>query len=146
MTPRQIHLLQETFAQVEPISETAAALFYDRLFTLDPSLRRLFKGDMQDQGRKLMQMLAVAVRGLDNLDQLVPAVRALGARHAGYGVTPGHYSTVATALLWTLEQGLGDAFTQEARDAWTTVYGILAGTMLAGAADAEADSPIARIA
>ena len=73
MTPRQIHLLQETFAQVAPMSETAAALFYDRLFTLDPSLRRLFKGDMQDQGRKLMQMLAVAVRGLDNLDQLVPA-------------------------------------------------------------------------
>ena len=146
MTPRQIHLLQETFAQVAPMSETAAALFYDRLFTLDPSLRRLFKGDMQDQGRKLMQMLAVAVRGLDNLDQLVPAVRALGARHAGYGVTPGHYGTVGSALIWTLEQGLGDAFTPEARDAWTTVYGVLAGTMLTGAADAQAATPAARIA
>lgn len=146
MTPRQVQLIQETFAQVEPISETAAALFYDRLFILDPSLRRLFKNDMQDQGRKLMQMLAVAVRGLEDLGRLVAAVRALGARHSGYGVTAGHYSTVASALLWTLEQGLGDAFTPEARDAWTTVYGILAGTMLAGAADAEADAPAARIA
>jgi hemoglobin-like flavoprotein len=133
MTPRQIRLVQETFAQVEPISETAADLFYNRLFTLDPGLRHYFRGDMHEQGRKLMQMLAVAVRGLNNLDQLVPAVRALGQRHAGYGVQPAHYATVATALIWTLEQGLEDAFTPEARAAWITVYGILAGAMLDGA-------------
>ena len=145
MTPRQIQVIQETFAQVESISETAAVLFYDHLFTLDPSLRHLFKGDMQEQGRKLMQLLAVAVAGLNDLDRLVPAVRALGQRHTGYGVEPGHYGTVGTSLLWTLEQGLGDAFTPEARAAWTTVYGVLAGTMLDGAAEA-ASAPAARSA
>jgi hemoglobin-like flavoprotein len=145
MTPRQIQLIQETFAHIEPIAETAAGLFYARLFTLDPGMRRLFKSDMQDQGRKLMQMLAVAVRGLNAPDQLMPAVRALGMRHAGYGVKPGHYGTVASALLWTLDQGLGDAFTPEVQVAWTTVYGILAGAMLDGAAEASS-MPIARSA
>ena len=141
MTPTQKRLVQDTFAQVAPISETAAKLFYDRLFLLDPTLRPLFKGDMQEQGRKLTQMIAVAVGGLDDLDLLRSAIRALGRRHAGYGFQPAHYDTVATALLWTLEQGLGDAFTPEAREAWATVYGILAGTMLDGAAE-----PLARTA
>ena len=145
MTPRQIQVIQETFAQVELISEPAAALFYDRLFTLDPSLRRLFTSDMQQQGHRLMQMIAVAVRGLTDLERLIPAVRVLGQRHAGYGVEPHHYGTVGTALLWTLEQGLGDAFTPEARAAWTTVYGILAGAMLEGASEA-ASPPAARSA
>ena len=86
MTPRQIQIIQETFAQVESISDTAAALFYDHLFTLDPSLRHLFKGDMQEQGRKLMSMIAFAVKGLSRLETLVPGVQALGRRHAGYGV------------------------------------------------------------
>ena len=140
MTPIQKQLIQDIFRQVAPIAETAAALFYDRLFTLDPSLRPMFTGDMQEQGRKLMQMIAVAVRGLDDLDQLLPAVRALGQRHARYGVRPAHYGTVAAALLWTLEQGLGDAFTPEARTAWSTVYGILAGTMMGGAAEPLAQS------
>ena len=129
MTTDQMRLVRESFAQVAPIAETAAALFYGRLFELDPQLRHLFRGDMRDQGRKLMQTLAVAVRALGELDALVPAVQALGRRHAGYGVTSAHYATVAAALLWTLEQGLGTAFTADVREAWVEVYGVLANTM-----------------
>jgi hemoglobin-like flavoprotein len=140
MTPRQKSLVQSTFAQVAPIAETAAALFYNRLFELDPALRPMFKGSIEEQGRKLMQTLAVAVRGLDDLGALVPAVRALGKRHAGYGVRDEHYETVADALIWTLEAGLGDAFTPEVREAWATVYWILADTMKDSAAESLARS------
>lgn len=129
MTPKQKELVQQSFAKVVPISEKAAAMFYQRLFTLDPSLRPLFKGDMKEQGRKLMQMIGVAVTGLDNVQQIVPAVKDLGRRHASYGVQPKHYDTVAAALLWTLEQGLGAEYTPETREAWTAVYTLLAGTM-----------------
>jgi hemoglobin-like flavoprotein len=135
MTPDQKALVQHSFEEVAPIADTAAALFYARLFELDPSLRPLFPGDMQEQGRKLMQMLTVAVRGLDRLDTLVPAVRALGRRHVAYSVRPEHFDTVGAALLWTLAQGLGPAFTPETRDAWAAVYSILASQMQAGMAE-----------
>jgi hemoglobin-like flavoprotein len=133
MTLKQKQLVQSSFGMVAPIAETAADLFYDRLFALDPKLRPLFKGDMKEQKKKLMQMLAAAVRGLDDLDALVPVVRDLGARHGGYGVKDEHYDTVAEALLWTLEKGLGVAFTPETKQAWVEVYGILAATMKDGA-------------
>lgn len=136
--PRQTSLVQQTFAQVAPIADQAAAMFYRRLFELDPSLSLLFRGDMDQQGRKLMQMIGAAVNGLDNLDKLVPVVQKLGVRHAGYGVQDAHYDTVGAALLWTLEQGLGPAFTSEVRNAWTAVYGVLATTMKTAAAR---DSP-----
>jgi hemoglobin-like flavoprotein len=129
MTPLQKELVQASFAKVAPIAEQAADLFYSRLFELDPSLRSLFKPDMKEQKKKLMMMLAAAVRGLDDLNSLGPVVRGLGARHGGYGVKDEHYATVASALLWTLEKGLGPAFTPETREAWTVVYGILASTM-----------------
>jgi len=135
MTPEQIVLVQTSFAQVLPIADTAAVLFYQRLFELDPSLRPMFRGDMAEQGRKLMQTIAVVVAGLDKLDTLVPAVQALGRRHAAYGVRDGHYATVAAALLWTLEQGLGAAFTPAVRQAWATAYGLLASVMQAAAAE-----------
>jgi hemoglobin-like flavoprotein len=138
MTPAQKILVQKTFAQVAPIADTAAALFYGRLFEIDPALRPLFKGDMAEQGRKLMQMIGVAVNGLDRLDQIVPAVQQLGIRHAGYGVKEEHYSTVAAALLWTLEQGLGADFTPDVKDAWTAAYTVLATTMQQAAATAVA--------
>lgn len=134
MLPEQRKLVQESFAKVAPIADQAAALFYHRLFELDPSLKGLFIGDMQEQGRKLMAMIGVAVNGLDNLDHLVPAVQDLGRRHAGYGVEDSHYDMVATALLWTLRQGLGDAFTKETEEAWTAVYTVLATTMKRAAA------------
>ena len=129
LTNQQKVLVQSSFKKVLPISEQTAELFYNRLFEIDPALRPLFKGDMTEQGKKLMQMLATAVRGLDNLEALVPAVKDLGARHVGYGVKDEHYQTVATALLWTLEKGLGPDFTSETREAWIAVYGVLSSTM-----------------
>jgi len=129
MTPEQKTLVQNSFEQVLPIADVAAELFYGRLFELDPSLRHLFRGDMKAQGRALMGMIQVAVVGLDKLERIVPAVQNLGRRHAGYGVTDAHYNTVAKALLWTLEQGLGEAFTPEVKAAWVEVYTVLATVM-----------------
>jgi hemoglobin-like flavoprotein len=136
MTPEQIALVQISFAQVLPIADTAAALFYSRLFELDPSLKQLFKGELQEQGRKLMTMIRLVVNGLNRLDQLVPAVQELGRRHARYGVQDEHYDTVGAALLWTLQQGLGPGFTPEVEAAWATAYTLLADTMKAAAAEA----------
>lgn len=129
MTPQQAALVQSSWEQVLPIQDTAAELFYGKLFSLDPALKPLFKGEMKEQGRKLMTMITVAVRGLDNLSALVPAVQNLGKRHVGYGVKTEDYGTVGIALLWTLEQGLGPAFTPEVKAAWTEVYTVLATTM-----------------
>lgn len=132
MTPTQQELIRSTWGQVAPIADTAAQIFYDRLFELDPSLRPMFAHtDMAAQRRNLMQTLAVVVKGVDRLETLVPAVEALGRRHAGYGVRPDDYATVGRALLDTLAVGLGDAFTAEAREAWSDAYELLAGTMLA---------------
>jgi hemoglobin-like flavoprotein len=129
MTPQQITLVQESWRKVLPISDTAAELFYSRLFALDPSLKPLFKGDMKMQGRKLMAMLGMVVSGLSSFDRLAPAVKELGRRHDGYGAQPAHYQTVAEALLWTLKQGLGDAFNEETELAWATAYGRIAALM-----------------
>jgi hemoglobin-like flavoprotein len=131
MTPQQIELVQSTWKSVAVISDQAAALFYSRLFELDPSLRRLFKSDMTEQGRKLMQMLAVAVSGLDRLESIRPALEELSRRHVGYDVRPEDYATVGAALLWTLKQGLGDAYTPAAADAWSATYAALSDVMLA---------------
>jgi hemoglobin-like flavoprotein len=129
MTPEQKLLVQNSFEKVLPIAETAAGLFYGRLFALDPTLRPLFKGDLDEQGRKLMYMLRVAVGRLDQLDEITPAVQKLGQRHVDYGVKEEHYATVGAALLWTLEQGLGADFTPETRTAWTQLYTVLVKTM-----------------
>src|SRR5215831_13682600 len=119
-----------------PIADEAGKLFYERLFALDPALRPLFKGDMTEQSRTLMRMIAVAVNGLDRLDTIAPALKALGVRHAGYGVRDGHYATVGDALLWTLERGLGESFTPDVAEAWSAAYGLLAQTMQSAARDA----------
>jgi hemoglobin-like flavoprotein len=134
LTLNQIELVQNSFATIAPIADDAAALFYRRLFEIDPSLKSMFKEDMTEQRRKLMQMLTAAVKGLPRLDRLVPVVEDLGRRHASYGVLDAHYETVGAALIWTLEKGLGDAFTPQVKDAWATVYGILASTMRNAAA------------
>lgn len=134
LTMAQIELVQNTFAVIAPIADDAAVLFYRRLFEIDPSLESMFRGDMADQRRKLMQMLTAAVKGLPRLDRLVPVVEDLGRRHVGYGVTDEHYDTVGAALIWTLEKGLGAAFTPDVRDAWTNVYSLLATTMKDAAA------------
>ena len=133
MTPQQVRQVQDSFALVQPIATQAASLFYANLFAADPSLRPLFKGDMARQGDRLMQMIGAAVGLLGRPDQLLPVLRQLGRRHVGYGVKEAHYATVGGALLLTLEQGLGAAFTPEARQAWTLMYGVVADTMLEGA-------------
>jgi hemoglobin-like flavoprotein len=138
MTPVQKSLVRQTFAAVVPIADQAAAMFYARLFELNPSLRAIFKIDIPEQGKKLMQMIAFCVGKLDALDDLIPIVKSLGARHVGYGVVESDYATVGAALLWTLEQGLGPAFTPDVKDAWAAVYAILSGTMRAGAQTATA--------
>ncbi len=129
MTPEQVNLVKDSWAQVVPISEQAAELFYGRLFQLQPDYRALFTGDMKAQGKMLMSMLNTAVTSLDRLDAIVPAVQSLGVRHRGYGVKDEDYAVVAQALLWTLEQGLGDAFNDEVRIAWTETYTTLATVM-----------------
>jgi hemoglobin-like flavoprotein len=129
MTPEQITLVQTSWEKVKPISDKAAELFYGKLFELDPELKDMFKGDMAEQGRKLMMMINTAVNALNNIEGIVPAVQDLGKRHAGYGVQDKDYDTVAAALLWTLEAGLGDEFTPEVKGAWTDTYVLLATTM-----------------
>ena len=130
MTPDQVKLVQESFAKVVPISEQAAVLFYDRLFQIAPQVKAMFPSDMTEQRRKLMATLAVVVNGLSNLPSILPAASALAKRHVGYGAKPAHYPVVGAALLSTLEKGLGDAWTPEVAEAWTTAYGTLSGYMI----------------
>jgi hemoglobin-like flavoprotein len=136
VTPRQETLIRESWAQVAPIADTAGKLFYDRLLELDPSLDEMFsQTDMAAQGRHLMQTVGVVVASIDRLEVLVPAIEALGRRHAGFGVTAVHLETGGQALLDTLGVGLGEAFTPEVSEAWATAYGILAGVMQSATAE-----------
>src|SRR3954465_12402963 len=133
MTPEQVNLVQQSFAKVAPISEQAAVLFYDRLFEVAPSVKAMFPADMTEQRKKLMGTLAVVVNGLSNLGSVLPAASALAKRHVGYGAKPEHYPVVGGALLWTLEKGLGEAWTSDVADAWTAAYGTLSGYMISEA-------------
>jgi hemoglobin-like flavoprotein len=137
MTLRQIELVQESFNLVAPALESAAMTFYDRLFQLDPSLRRMFHSPQEDQARKLGHVLTIVVKGLSRPQQILGAVEELGRRHPVYGVRAEHYATVGAVLLWTLQTGLGDAFTSEVREAWTCAYMFLSSTMQQAAANAE---------
>jgi hemoglobin-like flavoprotein len=137
MTPRQIELVQNSFKLVTPILESATMMFYQRLFELDPSLRHMFHGPLEEQARKLGHVLTVVVKGLSRSEQILGAVEELGRRHANYGVRPEHYETVGTAQLWTLQTGLGEAFTAEVREAWTFAYLFLSTAMQEAAANAE---------
>jgi hemoglobin-like flavoprotein len=140
MNEAQIDLVQATWRHVTPISDQAADLFYGRLFELDPALRSMFPDNLATQKRKLMAMIGRAVAALRDLEALVPTVRALGVNHAGYGVRDEHYATVAQALLWTLERGLGDAWNDEVRAAWTDVYALLATAMKDAARTAQLEA------
>ena len=133
MTPQQIQLVQSTWKMVVPIADTAAVLFYDRMFVLDPSLAPLFGNDMAEQRRRVMTMIGVAVTGLTRVDTIVPVLKGLGARHVGYGVKDEHYATVGSALLWTLQIGLKEKFTPEVREAWAAAYTLLSDVMKLGA-------------
>ncbi len=133
MTPDHVKLVQESFAKVAPISETAAVLFYDRLFEIAPKVKAMFPADMTEQRRKLMATLSVVVNGLGNLESVLPAASALAKRHVSYGARAEHYPVVGAALLWTLEKGLGDGWTPEVAEAWTAAYGTLSGFMISEA-------------
>jgi nitric oxide dioxygenase len=138
MTPEQVDLVQSSFSKVVPIAETAAGLFYTRLFEIAPQTKSLFHADMTEQGRKLMTTLGVVVNGLKNLDAILPAAKTLAVKHVAYGVTATHYKPVGEALIWTLEQGLGPDFTPEAKESWLSAYGALSGVMIAEAHGEEA--------
>jgi methyl-accepting chemotaxis protein len=134
MNPDTLRLVQDSWAQVRAIADVAGPLFYRRLFEADPALRPLFRGDVDTQAARLMQMIDLAVGRLGDLPALVPLLQQLGRRHQGYGVLPSHYDTVAAALLSTLGTGLGPAFTPEVKAAWVEVYATMAGVMQAAAA------------
>jgi len=133
MTAEEINAVKTSFAKVVPIADQAGLMFYEKLFQLDPSLRTMFADDIEPQSKKLMQIVSVAVDGLDKLETIVPALHALGSRHATYGVRDEHYDTVATALLWTLEKGLGPDFTPFVKDAWVKTYVLISDEMKAAA-------------
>jgi hemoglobin-like flavoprotein len=133
MTSEQVALVQQSFAKVAPISDAAAVMFYDRLFEVAPAVRAMFPADMTEQRKKLMGTLAVVVNGLSNLESILPAASALATRHVAYGAKPEHYPVVGATLLWTLEQGLGEAWTAELAAAWTVAYTTLSGYMISEA-------------
>ncbi len=130
MSPEQKSLVKSTWAMVVPIADTAAGLFYDRLFVIDTSTRSMFTStNMTEQRKKLMQALAFVINGLDRTEQLLPTIQNLGRNHVRYGVTDKHYDSVGAALLWTLEQGLKDAWTPKVKEAWIAAYTLVAGVM-----------------
>jgi len=133
MTPDQVTLVQDSFAKVAPIADQAASLFYNRLFEIAPEVKPLFHGDMADQRKKLMTTLGVVVRGLSDLPAILPAASKLAKQHVVYGVEPVHYAPVGAALLWTLEKGLGDAWTAPVAEAWTAAYATLSDFMISEA-------------
>jgi hemoglobin-like flavoprotein len=133
MNSNQKMLVQFTFEQLRPRADEAAAMFYERLFEIDPTLRPMFKGNLREQGRKLMSALQMVVGSLYRLDKIVPAIQNLGRRHAAYGVRPEHYQTVAVAVLGMLEKQLGEEFTPEVKAAWVAAYTLVAETMIASA-------------
>lgn len=130
MNTEQVKLVQESFEKVVPIAGTAATLFYDRLFETTPEVKTLFKGDMEQQKLALMQTLGIVVKGLTQPETILPAVKSLAERHKDYGVQPEHFQNVGASLLWTLEKGLGDAYTPEVNDAWVAAYTMLSGVMI----------------
>ncbi len=144
MKSSQISLVQSTFDRILPISDVAAQLFYDRLFQVDPSLRRLFHGDLRMQGKKLMDAVSIIVGNLSRPDRIVPGIRALGRRHVAYGVQEQHYAAFGDALMFVLDHALGDGFTPEARDAWSAAYTLLSETMKEAAGNASFPMPVSR--
>ena len=140
MTPDQVKLVQQSFAKLAPITDQAAVMFYDRLFEVAPHVKAMFPADLTEQRRKLMATLSVVVNGLSNLETILPAASALATRHVSYGAKAEHYPVVGGALLWTLEKGLGEAWTPELATAWTDAYGVLSGYMMSEAYGAQSQA------
>lgn len=130
MTPEQINLVQSSFSKVAPVADAAAKIFYARLFEIAPHVKPLFRTELTEQGKKLMTTLAVVVNGLKNPEAIIPAAQQLAVRHIDYGVRAEDYAPVGEALIYTLEKGLGDAFTEDVRDAWLATYAIVSNVMI----------------
>ena len=137
MTSDQIYLLRRSFSRVEQQSHVAALVFYRRLFELDPRVRPLFKGNIEEQARKVIEMLGLALSLSERPEGLQAELHELGARHAGYGVRDEHYETVGRAMLDMLSEVLAKEFTPATREAWTQFYGLMATRMKQGAAAVE---------
>ncbi len=138
MTPETQKLIQDSWRALEPRADDVTTKFYARVFELDPNLRRLFSyTDMDMQRAQLAQMLAVVVRHIDRLEQILPEVEALGRRHAAYGVQAEHFSTVGSAMLWAFGESLGEAFTDEAAFAWADAFRRVSSVMIAAAQEAQ---------
>lgn len=136
MTRDQITLVQESFRALLPFKIKAAEMFYDRLFTLDPSLKPMFANtNLQAQGAKLMAALGFVVGALRTPAALEAPVRELAIRHKGYGVRDSHYATVGRALVDTLQDALADRWTPQLWAAWAEAYGIVSAMMIAAARD-----------
>ena len=140
MTPEDVDIVQSSFATVAPISDAAGRMFYGRLSNIAPDVRPLFRGDLDEQSRKLMQMLATVVGGLSDLEKIIPAAQKLAVRHVDYGVTAAQYEPVGEALIWTLSEGLGDQFDADAEAAWRRAYAALSGVMIEVAYEPSATS------
>ncbi len=145
MTPEAIALVQQSFAKVKPIAPQAGLLFYQNLFHIAPELRPLFKADVSDQGRKLMDMLAIAVGMLNQPQRLAEAVTQLGTRHSDYGVEMAHFKPVGTALIMTLQEGLGSDFTPQVKSAWVDLYTEVMEAMAGGLKAANEQKKLAQL-
>jgi hemoglobin-like flavoprotein len=133
MTDLKILAVKNTWSYIIFQAEEVGQLFYNKLFELDPSLRQLFRGNIEQQGKKLMDMLTMIISRLQRLEDIEKEVKALGHRHVGYGTKPEHYQSVGKALLWALENSLEEQWNEETRQAWTEAYNVMANTMLEGA-------------
>lgn len=136
MTPHQVHLIRKSFVELTRHDHVAALVFYRRLFHIDPKLRPLFTIDIEEQSRKLLDMLGVLIAMLERPVGLELELKAMGARHAGYGVKDQDYATVGQALLEMLEEVLRTGFTPAVKAAWTALYGVVETLMKQGAAEA----------
>ena len=136
MTEQQIQSVQQSWSGVLPMAKEAGLIFYEKLFALAPEVRPLFAKDISSQANKLVTILGYVVSKLKHMDELLPEVQKLGARHAGYGTEPKHYEVVGQCLLATLQEGLGDAWTPEVKNAWITAYNTLKKVMIVAQTEA----------
>ena len=146
ITPEQVRLVQASFTPLLPMAEAIGEMLYSRIFELAPEARDLFEDDIRPQVKRLMAAVKVAIDGLSRVDEVAPFLVRLGAQHARYDVRPEHFTVGGEALLWTLEQGLGDSFTAELRDAWAAAWDVVAGAMVRGLRQAELDAADLRVA
>lgn len=134
MTPEDIKIVRSSWRKLMGIDPAILGdVFYTKLFTEQPALRKLFPADMTAQHKKLIDMLTSIVAGLENFEKMLPEIKLMAVRHIGYGVKTAHYDMVGKALLWTLEKGLQHDWNDKTKQAWTLCYQTLANVMISAA-------------